>query len=198
MPKKPKHVEEKVDELIRAGFTSSEIKNEVDVKDSYISGRRKRLKEEAAKKDEDKPADIPFELSKKSLGLMYNLMGMLGCDSMDDLTQVISDDYKTLMVEKYEYDIDNKMTVAEVFSKLKANHNLMETLQDTDKLIQLMRNLGMEDVIKIYKMVVALDYYNGSLFHFMAQYSKLYWEETKGMEIITYYGNPYLNQTEKQ
>ena len=193
MPKKPKHIEEKVDELIRKDLTFGEIKNEVDVSESYISGRRKYLKKEAAKQEESKPTDIPFELSKKSQKLLYNLMGMLGCDSMDDLVQVVSGDYKSLMFEKYKYDIDNELTVAELFNRFKANHELVENIGDTEKQIQLLTKLGMEDVIIYYRMFVD-DYFRGSLFDFMSHYSQLYWKEVKDMSIITFHENIFLNQ----
>lgn len=189
MPRKPKHIEEKVDNLIQKGYTSKEIKNEVIVSDSYISTRRKKIRDEKARKEESKPALIPFELSKKSVRLLYNLQGMLDADTLDDLIQIMWNDYKPIMVEKYKYDIDNKMTVAQVFSTFKENHEHLARLKAEKMLIEdlnywetqelILTKLGLGDVIKHYNTGFGATF-KGSLFEFLVYYTMKYRTENLG------------------
>lgn len=121
MPKKPKHIQDRVDQLIQEKQTAKEIittiKNEGHtVSESYISSRRGKIKEPEENKESGKTLLGP-ELNKESIQLLFNLMNMLGEDNLDYTVKTISEDYKTILKEKYKHDLDNQLTVAQVFNQ---------------------------------------------------------------------------------
>lgn len=127
MPKKPKHVQDRVDQLINEKYTTKEIieilkSEDLDASASYISSRRKKItKPEEINKKEEK---VFTQISQESIQFIYTLMGMLGKNSLDETVRTIYNDYRTIIGAKYRFDIDNERSVSEVFNEFEESYRL--------------------------------------------------------------------------
>ena len=105
MTKKPRHIQDRVDELIKENHITREIidilKNEGHkVSASYISTRRKKLKDSEVKK-ETKTLSSDIKISEDSIQLLNDLMIYLGKKDFDETIKVVCNEYMELIRKKF-------------------------------------------------------------------------------------------------
>jgi hypothetical protein len=194
MPKKPLEVHEKVKDLIREGCLNKEIKKIVDVSDSFISNRRKELKEEDKIKDEKTTDSNDIKISKKSLEILYRIQGMYGHDTIDETVSTIFEDYKQIMKGKFEYDMDNEKTAGEVFSNFRDELDKLYKMSDNQKQIEFYKSLDQDDKVIDHYFGALMIGYKKTFFEFIAENIIEHCEKCKSMRIFTYHGNLFVSK----
>jgi hypothetical protein len=199
MPKKPKHIQDRVDGLIKEKHITNEIidllkKEGHNVSKSYVSTRRKILKELEKKNGSIETSYSPT-LSKDSIRLLFNLMGMLGKDNFDETIKTISDDYRKIFQQKFKHDLDNEKTLAQVFSEFEEAFNILESLDNNETQLKLFEKVkSKENPLRYYKYYVHI-FKDGkkdiTLFDFLSEYAIKYWEEVQDVSISVKYGYPF-------
>jgi hypothetical protein len=153
MPKKPKQIQEKVDKLLREDYRANEIIEKIKKEDgtkistSYVSTRRKKVKEE---KDIPKTSQ---SLSRKTLNKLYDLQNRLGKKDLDETITTISEDYKTILREKYKYDFEDEKTVAQVFEEFMESHRILNSLDKNESQLKIFEKINREENPLIYYWV---------------------------------------------
>jgi hypothetical protein len=193
MPKKPLEVHEKVKDLIREGRLNKEIKKIVDVSDSFISNRRKELKEEDKIKDEKTTYSNDIKISKKSLDILYRIQGMYGHDTLDKTILTIFEDYKQIMKGKFEYDMDNEKTAGEVFNDFRDELDELYKMSNNQKQIEFYKSINQDDKVLDHYFGTLGSGYNKTFFEFIAENVIEHCEKCKGISIF-YVDNIFANK----
>jgi hypothetical protein len=191
MPRKPKHIQERVDQLITENHASKEIieiiKNEKNdnISPSYISTRRKESKK-LEEKNETPKTPYSSDLSKDSFRLLYNLMGMLGKKSLDETIETINDDYREIIKEKYRYDLDNEKTTAQVFREFEEAYRILESLDKNESQLKVYEKMELKmDPFSYYRMMSADEEieFTENFFDFLSESTIKYWRDEKKVSI---------------
>lgn len=196
MPKKPRHIQDKVDLLIKEKNVTKEIIEKIEaeghkVSPSYISTRRKKIQELDNKKETPKTSISP-ELSKESIRLLYNLQGLLGKENLDDTIMTVSEDYKEIIREKYRYDLDNEKSIKQVFSDFKDAYRIIENIDKNESQLKLLKKMKFDkDPLSYYYWGIEEDDYRESIFTFLSEYAIKYWEEVRRLSITTINEYPF-------
>jgi hypothetical protein len=196
VPRLAKKTYDKIQEMIRAGYTNKEIVEEVGVSAGTVSRQRKLYEKERSESAVEPDLKVP--LSAKSIGKLYKIQGMLGVESLDMAVDKIFTDYVMIMKEKFEYDSSFEKTPGEVFVDIKAAareyYRIKRGNNDIDVQLEILRDFGLDEGVIDFYGIEKDDGYRGTLIEFIGENIMEYYTKIKGwLRPKTVKGPVFLN-----
>jgi DNA-binding Lrp family transcriptional regulator len=197
MPRLAKKKYDKIQDMIREGYTNKETAEEVGVSEGTVSRQRKKLAEIERSETAVEP-ELKVPLSGKSVENLSKIQSMLGVESLDMAVENIFNDYVLIMKEKFEYDSDFEKTPGEVFKDIKAAAKELDRIKkgkdDIDVQCEILRDFNIDEAVISYFIFEKIDDYRGNLIEFIGDNIIEYYTKVKGWAIPgTVKGPIFLN-----